>query len=81
MTNPHRSPKPHKFLIGVRKSLKLVQSTLDEVRDSMLSRTSYSSRFRVNYHSRSVVWKYRKLNKQSETVEEGERRLYLHLYV
>jgi len=70
----------YKFLIGVRKSLKLVQTTLDEVRDSMRSRTSFSSRFRVNYHSRTVVWKYRKLNKQSETVEQGERRLYLHLY-
>jgi Transposase DDE domain len=70
----------YKFLIGVRKSLKLVQATLDEVRDSMLSRTSYSSRFRVNYHSRTVVWKYRKINKQSETVDQGDRRLYLHLY-
>jgi len=70
----------YKFLIGGRKSLKLVQTTLNEVRDTMLGRTSYSSRFRVNYHSRTVVWKYRKLNKQSETVDQGDRRLYLHLY-
>jgi hypothetical protein len=70
----------YKFLIGVRKSLKLVQATLDEVRDSMLGRTSYSSRFRVNYHSRTVAWNHRRLNKSGETVEQGERRLYLHLY-
>jgi hypothetical protein len=70
----------YKFLIGVRKSLKLVQATLDEVRDSMLSRTSYSSRFRVNYYSRTVAWNYRRLDRNGETAEQGDRRLYLHLY-
>ena len=70
----------YKFLIGVRKSLKLVQTTLDQVRDSMKTRASYNSRFRVNYHSCTVDWKYRELKKRSGTVEKGERRLYLHIY-
>ena len=70
----------YKFLIGVRKSLKLVQTTLDEVRDSMQTRASYHSGFRVNFHSSTVTWKYRKLNKRNGTEETGDRRLYLHLY-
>ena len=70
----------YKFLIGVRKSLKLVQATLAEVRDSMRSRASYHSGFKVNYHSSTVTWKYRKLNKRSGAEETGDRRLYLHLY-
>ncbi len=69
-----------KFLIAVKKSLGLVQGVLDEVRDSMLSRTSYDSVFKINYHSRTVAWSYRETKKRSGKVETGERRLYLHLY-
>jgi transposase len=69
-----------KFLIAVKKSLGLVQAVLDEVRDSMRSRTSYDSVFKINYHSRTVDWSYRETKKRSGKVETGERRLYLHLY-
>ena len=46
----------------------------------MQSRSSYHSGFRVNFHSSTVTWKYRKLNKRNGTEETGDRRLYLHLY-
>jgi transposase len=69
-----------KFLIAVKKSLSLVQTVLDEVRESMLSRASYDSVFKINYHSRTVDWSYRETKKRSGKVETGERRLYLHLY-
>ena len=69
-----------KFLIAVKKSLSLVQTVLDEVRESMLSRSSYESAFKINYHSRTVDWSYRETKKRSGKVETGERRLYLHLY-
>jgi transposase len=70
----------YKFLIAVNKSLGLVQAVLDEVRDSMKSRSHYDSTFKINYHSRIVDWSYRETKKRSGRVETGKRRLYLHLY-
>jgi transposase len=70
----------YKFLIAVKKTLGLVQTALEEVRESMLSRSSYDSAFKINYHSRTVDWSYRETKKRSGQIERGERRLYLHLY-
>ena len=70
----------YKFLIGVEKSLGLVQAALDEVRESMLSRASYNSMFKINYHSRTIDWPYRETRKRSGKTETGVRGLYLHLY-
>ena len=70
----------HKFLIAVQKSLKLVTTTLDEVRDAMRSRNCYSTKHKLNYYSCTVDWSYRECKKRSSSVETGERRLYLHLF-
>ena len=70
----------YKFLIAVKKSLGMVQSVLDEVRESMRSRPNYDSNFKINYHSRTVDWAYKETKKRSGVVETGTRRLYLHLY-
>lgn len=70
----------YKFLIAVQKSLKLAQTTLDEVRDTMRTRSSYNSQFKLYYYSRTVDWDYREMKKRSGTIKTGERRLYLHLY-
>jgi len=70
----------YKFLIATKKSLGIVQTVLDEVRDSMRSRASYDSALKINYYSRTVDWSYRKTKKRSGKVETGTRRLYLHLY-
>jgi len=70
----------YKFLIAVKKSLGMVQTVLDEVRESMRSRTNYDSNFKINFHSRTVDWAYRESKKRSGVVETGTRRLYLHLY-
>jgi len=69
-----------KFLIGVRVSLKFVQDVLDEVRDTMRSRSSYSSSHKLNYHSRTIDWHYQEKKKRSGTVVKTERRMYLHLF-
>jgi len=70
----------YKFLIAVQKSLKLAQTTLDEIRDTMRTRSSYNSQFKLYYYSRTVDWDYREMKKRSGTIKTGERRLYLHLY-
>ena len=72
--------KHYKFLIAGRTSLKFVQKKLDEVRDTMISRPHYSSKYRLNYHSSMIDWNYSAIKKRSQTVETGERRMYLHLY-
>lgn len=41
--------KHYKFLIAAKKSLRFVQSLLNEVRDSMKSRICYHSDFKLNY--------------------------------
>jgi Transposase len=70
----------YKFLIAAQKSLTLVHTELDKVRESMRSRTSYNSAFKINYYSQTVDWPYRETRKRSGKVETGSRRLYLHLY-
>ena len=70
----------HKFLIAVQKSLKLVTTKLDEVRDTMKSRNFYSARHKLNYYSSAIDWNYREIKKRTGEVESGERRMYLHLF-
>jgi transposase len=70
----------YKFLISAKKSLALVQVVLNEVRDTMRSRTHYDSNFKINYHSQTAEWSYKETKKRSGIVETGTRRLYLHLY-
>jgi len=69
-----------KFLMGVKVSLKYVQVVLDEVRDTMRSRSSYSSSHKLNYHSRTIDWNYQEQKKRSGTIIKAERRMYLHLF-
>jgi len=72
--------KHYKFLIPGKISLKFIQKKLDEVRDVMTSRPNYSSKYRLSYHSSTIDWDYSETKKRSQTVETGERRMYLHLY-
>jgi len=69
-----------KFLIGVKVSLKFVQDVLDEVREAMRSRSSYSSSHKLHYHSRTIDWHYQEKKKRSGTVVKADRRMYLHLF-
>ena len=72
--------KHYKFLIAGRTSLKFVQTKIDEVREVMRARDHYSSQHRLSYHSSAIDWKYCVAKKRSQTVETGERRMYLHVY-
>ncbi len=69
-----------KFLMGARISLKYVQAVLDEVRETMRSRSSYSSSHKLNYYSRTIDWNYQEQKKRSGLVVKSERRMYLHLF-
>jgi transposase len=69
-----------KFLIGAKLSLRLVQSHLDTVRETMRSWTHYSQAHQLYAYSLPVTWAYtRDRLYKGDTIKEG-RRLYLHLY-
>lgn len=70
----------YKYLIAVRTSLKFVQENLDEVRDTMRTRSCYSSKHRLNYYSRMITWNYTETKKRSGVVQPSPKRMYLHLF-
>lgn len=72
--------KHHKFLIGVKTSLKGVQNQLDGVRKSMVSRPHYSSKHGLYYQSFLTDWNYSETKKRSGEMIKDTRRIYLHLF-
>ena len=70
----------YKFLMAARTGLSFVQRHLDPVRDSMLSRSCYSSKLGLNYHSQTITWSYRETKKRSGEVVTSEKRMYLHMF-
>ncbi|HNV19971.1 MAG TPA: transposase, partial [Rectinema sp.] len=70
----------YKFLISVKTSLRLVQTMLDEVRESLPTRQYYNSNFRLYCTSRTIAWPYEERKARLGEVESGTRRMYLHLY-
>ncbi len=72
--------KHYKFLIGAKKTLRFVQRVLDDVRDSMKTRSCYSSEYGINYYSKTIEWSYKVKKPRSGATETGTRRVYLHLY-
>jgi transposase len=72
--------KHYKFLIATKTSLKFVQANLDKVRDTMTSRSCYSSRYGLNYHTSTINWNYSETKKRGGAVETSEKRMYMHLF-
>jgi len=72
--------KHYKFLMGTRIGLSFVQKYLDPVWESMLSRSCYSSKAGLNYHSQTIPWQFSEIKKRSGEVVTSEKRLYLHLF-
>ena len=69
-----------KFLVGAKLSLRLVQSHLDTVRETMRSWTHYNQAYQFYSCSLPVSWKYTQDRPYiGDTINE-DRRLYLHLY-
>ncbi|MDY6973397.1 MAG: IS1634 family transposase [Thermodesulfobacteriota bacterium] len=69
-----------KFLVAAKISLKLVQTNLDTVRDTMRSWTHYSQDYQLYAYAMPVTWNYvQKRPCKGDTVK-GKRRMYLHLY-
>ena len=46
----------------------------------MASRSTYSSKYRLNYHSSTEIWHYKETKKRSGEIDTAERKMYLHLF-
>ncbi len=69
-----------KFLIAAKLSLKLVQTHLDTVRDTMRSWTHYSQDYQLYAYSLPVTWSYTQDRPYKGDIIKAKRRMYLHLF-
>jgi len=69
-----------KFLLGARISLRLVQTHLDGVRDTMRSWTHYSQTYQLYAYSLPISWAYTAERPYKGDTLRARRRMYLHLY-
>ncbi|SFL74536.1 IS1634 family transposase [Pelosinus propionicus] len=72
--------KHHKFLIGVKTSLKLVRNKLDEIRDDFVSRQYYNSENQLYIRSFTQEWDYMETKSRTGEVITDKRRIYVHYY-
>lgn len=70
----------YKFLMAVKKSLKLVEEKLDEARGTLVSRTRYSSKCGLYCRSFLTSWECVGEKRRGGKTAGGRRRLYLHIY-
>ena len=70
----------HKFLIGVKLSLKLVKNRLDSVRDDFVTRINYNSEMKLYIMSFTDEWDYTEDKPRSGETINDKRRIYLHIY-
>ncbi len=69
-----------KFLMAAKMSLKLVQTHLDAVRDTMRSWTHYSQDYQLYAYSLQVPWNYTQDRPYKRDTIKAKRRMYLHLF-
>jgi transposase len=69
-----------KFLIAAKVSLKLVQTHLDTVRDTMRSWNHYNQDYQLYVYSLPINWNYVQNRPYKGDTIKADRRMYLHLY-
>ncbi len=70
----------HKFLIGVKLSLKLVSNHLDSMRSDFVTRFNYNSELKLYVMSCTEEWDYTEEKPRSGEIINDKRRIYLHFY-
>ena len=69
-----------KFLIAGKISVKLVQTHLDQVRDSMRNWSHYNQTYQLYVYSMPIAWDYIQKRPYKGDTIRAKRRMYLHLY-
>ena len=70
----------HRFLIGVKLSLKLVSNRLDSIRSDFVTRFNYNSELKLYVMSCTEEWDYTEEKPRSGEIINDKRRIYLHFY-
>ena len=70
----------HKFLIGMKISLKFVSRILDRVRDDFVTRFNYNSELKIYVMTFTEEWDYTEEKPRSGEIIQEKRRVYLHFY-
>lgn len=70
----------HKFLIGVKTSLKFVRQKLDDIRDNFATRSNYHSGTKLYIQSFTMDWNYEEQKPRTGELIKDTRRIYLHFY-
>lgn len=70
----------HKFLIGVRLSLNIVNDCLDDIRTDFVTRHNYNFELKLYVMSFREEWAYTEEKPRSGKVITDKRRVYLHIY-
>ncbi len=70
----------HKFLIGVKMSLNLVNNRLNKIRDGFVTRFNYNSELKLYVMSFTEEWDYTEDKPRTGETITDKRRVYLHFY-
>ena len=70
----------HKFLCGIKLSLKLVSARLNQIRSDFVTHANYNSKIGLYVQSFTEEWNYTEEKPRSGETISGKRRVYLHIY-
>ena len=69
-----------KFLLATKLSLKFVRKELDQVRDTIRTRSNYNTMYQLHAHTAIISWEYTQNRPYKGDVIKESRRMYLHIY-
>jgi transposase len=69
-----------KFLLATKVSLKFVRKELDQVRDTLRTRSNYNTMCQLHAHTVMISWDYTQNRPYKGDVIKESRRMYLHIY-
>ena len=70
----------HKFLIGVKNSLKIVGRHLNQLRDDLVTRINYNSELHLYVKTFADEWDYTEEKPRLGETVTDKRRVYIHIY-
>ncbi len=70
----------HKFLIGVKTSLKIVGRHLNQLRDDLVTRINYNSELHLYVKTFADEWDYTEEKPRLGETVTNKRRVYIHIY-
>ena len=70
----------HKFLIGVKTSLKIVSRNLDNIRSDMVTHANYNSELHLYVQPFADEWDYTEEKPRTGELVQEKRRIYIHIY-